>query len=128
MRFSWRLRLATTIILSFVSAAVFPEQQRTVVRLKSRDLIIHKEGVSRNFVAELRRTDLPRLHAFVQLRQPADRELAQALREDLVPGIHAAQRRRAREKFVRDNLYATDGKSGERVRALIESLAHKPSP
>ncbi|MGZ8833483.1 MAG: S8 family serine peptidase, partial [Thermoanaerobaculia bacterium] len=82
MRFSRRLRLATAIILSFASAAVFPQQQRTVVRLKSRDIIIHKEGVSRSFIAELRRTDLPRLHAFVQLRQPADRELAQALRAE----------------------------------------------
>ncbi|MGZ8830998.1 MAG: hypothetical protein ACXW2Q_11555, partial [Thermoanaerobaculia bacterium] len=82
MRFSRRLRLATAIILSFASAAVFPQQQRTVVRLKSRDIIIHKEGVSRSFITELRRTDLPRLHAFVQLRQPADRELAQALRAE----------------------------------------------
>jgi len=50
-------------------------------------------------------------------------DLARALREDVAPGTRVPERRHARERFVRDNLLAADGKSAERVRAVIQSLA-----
>lgn len=53
-------------------------------------------------------------------------ELAQVLREDVAPGHRAAERRVARELFVRENAFLLDGKCGKRVRDLVVSLARKP--
>lgn len=50
-------------------------------------------------------------------------ELAEILRREIAPGHEAGQRRERRSRFVRDNLFAADGKSAERVRDLIRTLA-----
>ncbi len=54
-------------------------------------------------------------------------DLARVLREDVAPGRRAQERRAARASFVRENLFATDGKSSQRVRDLVVSLARGES-
>jgi hypothetical protein len=54
-------------------------------------------------------------------------ELARALREDVPPGTNAEARRAARQRFVRDNLFAADGKSAERVADLVRTHADEVS-
>ncbi|MDP3938292.1 MAG: CDP-glycerol glycerophosphotransferase family protein [Deltaproteobacteria bacterium] len=50
-------------------------------------------------------------------------ELVAALRRELDPGEIGTERRELRARFISDNLFAADGKSGERVRELIKTLA-----
>jgi hypothetical protein len=55
-------------------------------------------------------------------------ELARALSGDIPPGANASKRRELRDRFVRDNMLAVDGKSAERVQVLIKSLISERSP
>ncbi len=62
-----------------------------------------------------------REEAAARARTPA--ELADILRREIDPGAIGADRRERRARFIRNNLFAADGKSAERVLDLIQALA-----
>lgn len=78
------LLLAMLVVVG-ASCQTLPQDSGVQIRLKSRTLLIPEEGVDPVFLDALKRTSLPRLHAFVLLKRPPTPKTQGAL---ATKGVH----------------------------------------